>query len=295
MTATCDLCSRPMGDQAYVCSVCTNRLREALERVLLFAGEVEAARDVASVGNTVGTWARHVSEEKGVPVPRERGEPGAVAATRFLLASLEWLRHRQEAKDVVDELLYASSLLERTLNGPSVRWYAGPCRAELVDDDGAQTGELCDEDLYAAPGARVVRCRVCGAEMDAAARKEWLLKEAEIALVHAELLGRALAALDVEGVTSSRIRNLADRGRLVAKGIDQLGRPLYKVAEVLAIVREQDATKAKRQVERAAKDARRAEKAADRAVVDTATIDADDRSAVGEVSPNQGGPRLSCA
>lgn len=364
MTATtCDLCSRPMGDQAYVCSGCTAKLREDLERVVLLAPEVEAAvarlarfgwsgggsgarplpvdlgaaSDAASVGNTLSTWARHVAESRGVELPRPAppapllgprcanaglcGHPscaelrdqlrrmaedpvraarpvGIAVAAELLLANLEWLRHQREAAEAVDELEYAARLLERLLSGPVDRWYAGPCREPLADDEGTDTGELCEADLYAAPGAATVRCRSCGAEHDAATRREWLLDEAQDALVHAELMARALTAWGVggdQGVTSARVRGMARHGRLLVKGTNAAGDPVYRVGDVVAVVEEQEASERARQLLRAAKDARRAERAAKTSVVDSATISPHDRSAVGEVSPDPGGPRLSCA
>jgi hypothetical protein len=349
MTApTCVQCSRPMGDQAYVCSVCADKDRAILMGVAQLAPEIEAAvaklsrftqsaggsggrplpvdlgkaADAAAVGNTVSTWARHVAESRGLTIgwpehgkasgplcrkawscahrscERIRVRPrtvGIAVAAEFLAGQVEWLRHQPEAGEAFDELRYAAGLLERLLGGPSPRWYAGPCRAPLVDDDGVDTGELCEVDLYAAPGAATVRCRSCGATDDAQARKEWLLDEAQDALVHAELMARALTALGIEDMTPARVRGMARHGRLLPKGVNAAGDPTYRVGDVLAVVEEQDRAEAERLARRDAKAARRAERTADAQVVDRATISPHDRSTAGEVSPNQGGPRLSCA
>lgn len=97
---TCDLCDRPVPDQAYVCDRCTDREAESLRIIASLAGEVEsavaklvghglavggggghghplpvdlvAAEKAAAVGNTVSTWARHVALTRGVEVPRTR-------------------------------------------------------------------------------------------------------------------------------------------------------------------------------------------------------------------------------
>lgn len=88
---------------------------------------------------------------------------------------------------------------------------------------------------------------------------------------------------------------MARHGRLMAKGINLAGDPTYRVGDVLAVIEEQEAIEADRVAKRQAKAARRAEKEAGAVVVDSATISPHDRSAVGEVSPESGGPRLSRA
>lgn len=226
------------------------------------------AERAAAVGNTVASWARHVAESRGTAVappatPRTVGplcyhgealpfldqskspcrhgsciaigaRPaylGVEVAARWLAEhdQLEWLRHQREAAEAMAELREAAREVERIVDRPRDRWYAGPCWAELPDDG------RCEVELYAVPGAKVVRCRECRAEHDAAGRKEWLLAEARDVLAHAALIAAALTALDMP-VAVGTVYSWASRGRIVSHGLDQLGRPLYKVGEAMDLL-----------------------------------------------------------
>jgi hypothetical protein len=229
--------------------------------------DVRAGR-AAAVGNTVSTWARHVAESHGIPVepprvPRaagplcyhgqalpllDRAKPpcrhyscaeigtrrsdlGVAIAASWLAehGQMEWLRHQREAAEAMAELREAAREVERIVDRPRDRWYAGPCWEDLP------TGGRCEVELYAVPGARVVRCRECRAEHDAAGRKAWLLAEARDVLAHAALIAAALTALGMP-VAVGTVYSWASRGRIVAHGSDTLGRPLYKVGEALDLL-----------------------------------------------------------
>jgi hypothetical protein len=308
---SCELCSRPVHDTAYVCPTCTKRTAEDLERIVDYAPEVEIAvlklvryggsgggsgerpvpfdaaraERAAAVGNTVGTWARHVAESRGVTIPApspmvgplcragygcrhwscerirtRRMESGAATAAAWLADRLAWLRHQPEAPLMFPDLRDAARELGRIVDRPRDLWYAGPCWQEL------DNGDRCQNELYAVPGTRTVKCRECGTEYDAEGRRDWLLAEAHDALVHAELMARALTALGVEDVTPARVRGMARHGRLMAKGVNQAGDPTYRVGDVLAVIEEQAAIEEGKRRGRAIKaaraEARRAEKAA---------------------------------
>jgi hypothetical protein len=141
---------------------------------------------------------------------------------------LEWLRHQREAAEAMSDLREAAREVERIVDRPRDRWYAGPCWEDLP------TGR-CEVELYAVPGTRVVRCRECGAEHDAAGRKAWLLAEARDVLAHAALIAAALTALDIP-VAVGTVYSWASRGRILSHGSDQLGRPLYKVGEAMDLL-----------------------------------------------------------
>jgi hypothetical protein len=148
-----------------------------------------------------------------------------VPVVRWLATQTGWLRHQPEAADALDELIDAARLAARIVDTHAVRWYAGTCGAEIAHPpaeasaDGPGTmpeGErmgACGADLYAPPGAYVIRCRACGAVHDADARLDLLLGSAWGTVAHAELIGRALACFgfDLDG---ARVRTWASRGHI---------------------------------------------------------------------------------
>jgi hypothetical protein len=279
---TCDLDGRPVDGTAYVCSPCSDKTRADLLRIVDLAGDVEAAilklvryggagqgsgerpvpfddvraERAAAVGNTLATWARHVAEARGVEIPHRPGVPGAAVVAGWLADQLEWLRHQREAAEAMSDLREAAREVERIVDRPRDRWYAGPAGRICLPAAGAR---------WSCTRCRVrgtVRCPECKAEHDAAARKQWLLDEARDALVHAELMARALTALDIEDVTPARVRGMARHGRLMAKGTNSAGDPTYRVGDVLDVVEEQERIEAERVRRREEKVVRRAERLA---------------------------------
>ena len=206
--------------------------------------------------NDIVTWARHVAEERGVPatlpgpafgplcgsqgvcrhescsVIHARSVPHPVArAATYLLGNLEWLRYRREAEEAMTVLSAAGATLVRIVDAPPPLWYAGPCYT-LQDDGGT-----CMEELYARTDDGTVKCPACKQRHDVFERRVWLLREADDVLAHASLIAAALTVLDRK-VTSSMVRNYADRGRIQARGVDERGRPVYRVGDVRAVVAE---------------------------------------------------------
>ncbi|MBQ1064491.1 hypothetical protein [Micromonospora sp. C41] len=204
--------------------------------------------------NDIVTWARHVAETRGVypampepafgPLCGSQGVcrhescsviygrlvPHPVArAAAFLLGHLEWLRHRPEAEEAISQLGAAGATLTRIVDAPPPLWYAGPCYTPI---DG---GDVCMEELYARTDDGAVKCPACKNRHDVRERRVWLLGEADEVLAHASLIAAALTVLD-RPVTASMVRNYAARGRIVSHGVDERGRPLYRVGEVRQVV-----------------------------------------------------------
>ncbi|TQS29145.1 hypothetical protein [Microbispora sp. KK1-11] len=140
------------------------------------------------------------------------------------------LRHRGRllghhgAAQAVDELGDAVRQARRAIDLPPGMWYAGPCGVSG-----------CDADLYARHGARTIRCRTCGATHDASAREAWLMQQVADRLGTATEIARALHGFRPD-LTPSMIRGYAHRGRLLGHGADELGRPLYRVGDVLTLM-----------------------------------------------------------
>lgn len=190
--------------------------------------DLGATARLDAVGNQLGTWARHVAEERGVTVPGD-GEPTLVAA-RWLADHCEWLRHREECPEFLGDVEACARIVRGIARGPAERVYLGPCGAAWTDwnpDGTPLEAGYCDGDVYGLPDGDTGRCRECGAEVDQGERQKWLT---------AEVRQRAYRASELEhayGLNSATVRKWAERGLIVAHGRDGQGRPLYLLGEVL--------------------------------------------------------------
>lgn len=195
-----------------------------------------AASDAAdSIRNTIETWLRVVVHERygGAgeppqgPICTECEHPTCEqlhawrrwmpppttmpAATRWLARQLGWVRYKRWADEAFEELSDAAALVWSTVDRPAERVDAGECWVGLPE------GGRCRARLSARPGAARVVCRACGAEHDAAARREWLLEQARDYRGSAVEVARWLAWLGVE-TTPAMVRGLAHRDRITADG-----------------------------------------------------------------------------
>ncbi|MBN1174225.1 MAG: hypothetical protein JXA67_18790 [Micromonosporaceae bacterium] len=249
----CVVCNSNHGEAAArACTRCADELRDQLIHLARIAGELEvtvarqsrtgrgcgdsgdplpvnlaASYDADAVVNVITTWAREVARGRGLPSPTA-GEPerGALAdVARWLADQVDWMRRQPDAAEAFDELDDACHLAVRVVDRGTARWYAGPC------------GAGCEQDLYAQPGALTVVCPKCRASHDAIARKQWLLGAAQDTVAWAGLIAAAIAALGLP-CTRSQIAGWAHRGRLAVRGVDQAGRVLYRVGDVIALAQD---------------------------------------------------------
>ena len=209
---------------------------------------IGASKVAHDVGNTITTWARVILEERGMELPPIPEPPiGPVCnpteckhesctvirwhikdseithAAKFIAAHVWWLRHRPEAPEAYSDLVAIASQLERIIDQPPTLKYAGPCN-------------ICRKDLYAREGAGKVECRPCGMTYDMSGRREWLLECAEDRLERASLIAQAVTDLG-SPISADRIRKWAQRSQLIPHATDRLGRPLYRIGDVLGLLR----------------------------------------------------------
>lgn len=294
-------CGRPIHDMAYVDGRCGDQLRRDLELVAKLAGEAAttvarmdrighggqrtdtevplpvnlgAAADHDAAVNTLTTWARHVHGESGRPLPTVHTRPWCVhdscnqrrigryigpacdalnppdhptaITARWLAEQVDWIRHRPEADEAFDELADACSLIVRVVDRPAERWYAGPC--------------ACGGELWPAAGKATARCPECGTVHDLAARKVAMLDQLEEVWATAALCAHALVSLGV-AANASTIRVWANRGRLAPHPEGAVGHPRYRIGSVRELIVEHEHDERMRRLERAVKDAERAERA----------------------------------
>lgn len=197
---------------------------------------------VDAVRNTVATWTRLVMDGRPVihgpmhaaclhtscsTIRRSRLPADNVSACCvYLLGHVDWIRGKDWAPQILDELDHLELQLQRIVDRPADRWYAGPC-------DG------CERDLYAKVGAKMVDCDDCDRVYDIAVRRAALLVEAEDRLVNATELARAVSWLGTEPLNPMKVRVWAHRGRIVAKGHEERSGkilPLYRVGDALDLM-----------------------------------------------------------
>lgn len=276
MSATCQ-CGRPRPGNSFVCGACVADLERALgdvaflaaqldvtftrqsrmgsgdggrrsaERPLPFnarASKVGAELRVALVG-----WVRVLHEQvtaplygpvcapacrhgscRGVKAARMPGNTLAQMAA-WLLLHLDDVRQHEGGPEMVEQITSVVRIAENAVDRPAERVYSGPC-------------DECGTDLYGRIDAAQVTCRECGWRYDIAARRAWLLDEAEDVLANAALIARALNRLGT-AVKVDRIYQWSRRGQLLAHGVDLQGRPTYRIGDVLDLLGQMEAKKEK--------------------------------------------------
>jgi hypothetical protein len=176
-----------------------------------------------------------------------------ILAARFLAEHVEWIRHRQEADEILADIDAARRVLVGLIDGPAPGRYLGPCGADVEETDGH--GQVlyhpgaCDGDVYAREGSDHGTCRTCGARFNVAERRAWLDETV------AGYTFRASQIADAYRIPVGTIRSWLSRGQLVAHGHDERGRPLLNVGEVLELARADALRRHLRQVQRERKHA----------------------------------------
>jgi hypothetical protein len=262
MTSAVCACTRPIGDGAVLCVHCGDQLARDLGDVTALVDELATTRSRQSRtgGQAIGgghssdrplPWdqrsseatdvlrvalvgaARVVLEHQDIAAPRN----GLPAISRWLLHHVEWLRHRDEAEDILTEVRAAVRRCRAVIDRRPDLSYLGPCGEQIdpwTDGRGVERTD-CPEELWVAAGKAKAPCRACLAEHDVELRRAWALAAAEQQLETAAVISQALSRLGQE-VTASQIRGWAFRGRLIAHGTDQDDRPLYRVGDVIDLL-----------------------------------------------------------
>lgn len=267
MTPTCPLCERPVSDASF-CTTCATGLLADLTKAQWLTGSVtprggvvpamseldvtvtRQARIMATVGSrstetplpwhekasTSGrhlhavlvSWALLVVEEREVQAPTD------ATVAQWLSGHVEWLRHHPAGVEALREIHAAVDGALRVIDRPVEQRWLGLC--EHPTDAGP-----CPYSVLAEPGEHYVTCRACGAVHDTEARRDRMLAAVDDQLSHASLIASALSGLLGQDVKPDLLRKWAERGRLIAHGVDSARRPLYRVGDVLDLLRRRSA------------------------------------------------------
>lgn len=250
MNATCP-CGQPC-DGAYVCGSCTTGLWNALNRLPGLLAELDVARTRQArlsdgTGRSTGRplpWNESASSLHGALVHRLWSLVSACAdaglastedtqrepwpefgdnrgATRWLMCRVDPIARQPWGPEALD-LVGLATRGWRLVDHPPEQIFAGPCG-------------LCGEDLYATPGEPVVVCGACRTPEDVEARRAYLLAMVDDQLVTATEMARALTTLG-QPVTPERIRQWKHRGRILSRGSNLAGAPVYRVGDVVTLL-----------------------------------------------------------
>jgi len=159
--------------------------------------------------------------------PPVHGTPDALAA---------WLRrhvtgHLQNHPDAPKAVTEIIAVKDEALAAidrpdPTTRLYAGRC--DKPD---------CGGELYAPLDAPTVMCAGCDTVYETADRQALLRADLEMALADATQAAWAITSLGMP-IKAALIWKWAERGRLLSHGDNQLGHPVYRIAEIIELIEE---------------------------------------------------------
>lgn len=175
---------------------------------------------ITALRQTIVTWTLLVAEEMPDTPPADTLE----AMAHWLACRIRWIARHPAAAEAMDEILGAIEPCEHAIDNREDKWFAGPC-------DGAE----CPADLYGLPGAVDITCRVCGTVYDSAARKTWMLEQANDLLATATEISRLMTKFG-QPVSVQTIGRWRDRQALAVTIDARTGEQLYRVAHVVALI-----------------------------------------------------------
>lgn len=287
----CIRCGRPVPDQAYACPTETARAATQLAEIADLAGparerayglsgsqsgsrasgvpgsrvplDLAATARLDALANVLGTWARHVAEERQGALWVTAEDPIAEAA-HWLAEHCEWMRHRPEVDEFLTDVDAAARVMRGLVRDGEPLKYLGPCGASLVAEfaEGSSDTERCEGDVLGRPGAGDARCRSCGAKHDQGERLAWISTEIRHHAVRA-VQAAALTRVNVNTIRSwafGRAERTAENGVVLQKaqepklhpsGQDEAGRPLYLVGDVMDVAEREREKRERRAAARA--------------------------------------------
>lgn len=268
-TYLCTGCTDDLRDQLYRVRALEDDLEISLSRMANNGGQDtgvrsrsaetalpfswSAAEALYGLTATLCRWSVAVAAVRNAdatPVPalvtRDPKDPARVRRRRshaaeyaaWLAEHVSWVATHPDANACLDECLDAVRQAVHAIDRAPEMAYAGPCWAVLSDtDSGVEDQDNCPAELYARASAAAVVCPECGAEWAMDERRRWLLTAVRSQLVTATEASRALPGLLGAELSSSAIRGLVHRGRILQHPPLPGSRiPLYNVGELIDAV-----------------------------------------------------------
>lgn len=181
-----------------------------------------AAKAHATLSDLLTTWAR-----------RYHAPTTALAGPR---RSADWLRFHvpmialtPHAESMFVDLEQASAYAIGIIDNPESKDYIGIC-SSLID------GKFCNVDLYAVQGMESLTCPHCGTVHDVGGRRETMFNAADDLLLNGIDIARIAGVMGVR-ITAAGVYRWRFRGRLIPRGTNAEGHPLYRLGDVLELAR----------------------------------------------------------
>lgn len=200
------------------------------ERPLIF--DMRASNAIQELRQVLGRWCWKLVEGHQIRLRYD-----AVELAKWLLQHPRpsWIRNHPDAQELAVQIIDAIRTCWRVVDVAPGRRYAGVCGHEG-----------CQERLYGRESRALVTCQGCGAKHALGDRQTALLVQVEDELVELRELVGIIMNADGKNVSSSAIRNLKHRGRIVAKVndngtirpriLDDEGPELFLVRDVIDAV-----------------------------------------------------------
>lgn len=271
----CAACDRPTD--ATLCHPCTSKLAAALRDLPGWLAELRttitrqaktsgpdggkatkkfeqplpyhpaAAELLDQARRGIGSWVAALSTGRNLPAPAG----GTRTRLRWLAQHVDDLRHIPEAAAILTAAQTLRDDCRRMVDNLGKRW-AGPCTARVVKRQleihvdgetitaavGPELSEPreCGADLRTRPGAKTITCPDCGAMYDPIERAQWIIGKSADHHAGTRFIANALTDAGWP-VRENTIAQWARRGKLYAWRDDEQGRPLYRVGDVLDLVK----------------------------------------------------------
>lgn len=170
----------------------------------------------------------------GPPVnecPRHPYGPTA-AAIEWLLENLAAFTRTAHAGTYLDQIHRVLAAGLKAVDHPDETVFVGKC-GHIVKT-GRTQARVCQIELFADPKEETVKCWGCHAEHSLSERREDMMRRARDYVSHSGKLASLITLMGIP-IAGSTIRTYASRRGLQTISTDRMGRPQYRVRDVLTL------------------------------------------------------------
>lgn len=191
---------------------------------------VGASQSLDALTNVLGTWIRHVHEERGLALTLSH-ETGPAALSVWLRRNINALAATEGADEALADIRDARDEARRCVDIPSGPVFQGVC-------------EACTGDLKARSDDKFVVCTMCGLRIEKVVNDSRIAGEIDARLFTTSelvILIRARFDLDMSPRKIAWMTDPRRKHQLLQRGINSEGKPMYRAGDVFALLRKSSA------------------------------------------------------